>query len=85
LRVVRVAVRVHPRASRARVAWDGATLEVWVTAPAVEGLANRAVLEAVAAWAGVRPSAVALVSGARSRSKVVEISGLDHRPAHDPL
>jgi uncharacterized protein len=73
---VRVAVRVHPRASRARVQWDGTTLAVWVTAPAVEGAANRAVMEAVAAWAGVRPQAVRLVSGERSRTKLVEVDGL---------
>jgi len=71
----RVSVRVHPRASRARTQWDGTTLELWVTAPAVEGAANRAVLDAVAAWAGVRPSAVRLAAGERSRSKVVEIDG----------
>ena len=69
----RVPVRVHPRASRSRARWDGATLELWVTAPAVEGAANRAVLDAVAAWAGVRPSAVRLATGERSRNKVVEI------------
>ena len=70
---MRITVRVHPRASRARTEWDGSTLELWVTAPAVEGAANRAVLDAVAAWAGVRPSAVHLVSGERSRIKVVEL------------
>jgi len=82
---VRVAVHVHPRASRARVAWDGVTLELWVTAPAVEGAANRAVLDAVASWAGVRPSAVRLVGGARSRHKVVELAGVDALPSPDPL
>ena len=70
---MRITVRVHPRASRARTEWDGSTLELWVTAPAVEGAANRAVLDAVAAWAGVRPSAVRVVSGERSRIKVVEL------------
>jgi len=78
-------VRVHPRASRARVAWDGAVLSVWVTAPAVEGAANRAVLGAVAAWLGVRPGAVRLVSGERGRSKVVEVEGVNALPpAGDP-
>ena len=48
-------------------------LEVWVNAPPVEGAANQAVLEAVAKEMGVRPSAVSLRSGARSRTKVFEV------------
>lgn len=52
-------------------------LEVWVTAPPIEDAANRAVLEAVARELGVRRSAVTLRSGARSRTKVIEVQGLD--------
>ena len=68
-----ITVRVHPRASRAKTAWSGDVLEVWVNAPPVEGAANRAVLEAVAKELGVRVSAVSLRSGAQSRTKVVEV------------
>jgi uncharacterized protein YggU (UPF0235/DUF167 family) len=50
---------------------------VRITARAVEGAANRALIEAVADALGVRPSAVSLVAGKRSRQKVVEVSGLD--------
>jgi uncharacterized protein len=78
--MVRVAVRVHPRASRARLEWDGAVLSLWVTAPAVEGAANRAVLAAVAEWLGVRPSAVRLAGGDRSRTKLVDVGGVDALP-----
>ena len=81
---MRIAVRVHPRASQARVSWDGTTLGVWVTAPAVEGAANRAVVEAVASWAGVRTSAVRLVGGEHSRTKVVEVEGLTCLPDARP-
>ena len=68
-----ISVRVHPRASRARTEWKGDVLEVWVNPPPVEGAANEAVLEAVAKEMGVRPSAVSLRSGARSRTKVFEV------------
>ncbi|MGA7912432.1 MAG: DUF167 domain-containing protein [Candidatus Dormiibacterota bacterium] len=68
-----ITVRVHPRASRARTEWKGEVLEVWVNAPPVEGAANQAVLEAVAKEMGVRLPAVSLRSGARSRTKVVEV------------
>ncbi len=69
-----ITVRVHPRASRSRTEWKGDVLEVWVNAPPVEGAANQAVLEAVAKELGVRPSAVSLRSGARSRTKTIEVS-----------
>jgi uncharacterized protein YggU (UPF0235/DUF167 family) len=70
-----VTVRVHPRASRARVERKGEVIEVWVTAPPVEGAANRAVLEAVARELGVPVSALSLRYGGRGRLKTVEVRG----------
>ena len=52
-------------------------LHVRVTARAVEGAANRALVQAVADALGVRRSAVSLVAGERSREKLVEVIGLD--------
>ena len=74
---MRLVVRAHPGASRTGADWDGAVLHVRVTARAVEGAANRALIQAVADALGVRRSAVSLVAGKRSREKVVEVSGLD--------
>lgn len=70
-----ITVRVHPRASRAKTAWNGEVLEVWVTAPPVEGAANEAVLKAIAKELHVPLSAVSLRSGAGSRTKVVDVKG----------
>ena len=75
----RLRVRVRPGASRTRVggrygAGAGSTLVVAVTARAVEGAANAAVLGAVAAALGVRPRQVTLVSGRTNRDKVLEIA-----------
>jgi uncharacterized protein YggU (UPF0235/DUF167 family) len=69
-------VRAHPGASRERVSWEGGILHVWVTARAVEGAANRALLAAVARAVGTRPSSVTLVTGERGRDKVVEVDGM---------
>jgi uncharacterized protein YggU (UPF0235/DUF167 family) len=74
---MRIKVRAHPGASRERLAWDGETLHVWVTARAVEGAANRALAAAIARGLGVRPSAVTLLAGGRARDKLVEVDGLD--------
>jgi uncharacterized protein len=73
---VRLVVRAHPGASRTSAEWDGAVLHVRVTARAVEGAANRALIKAVADALGVRRSAVSLVAGERSREKLVEVNGL---------
>jgi uncharacterized protein YggU (UPF0235/DUF167 family) len=75
---VRVTLRVRPGAGRTRVggSHDGA-LVVRVSAPAVDGRATEAALRAVADAFGVRRSAVTLVTGATSRTKVAEVDGGD--------
>jgi uncharacterized protein YggU (UPF0235/DUF167 family) len=77
---MRILLRVRPGASRTAVGgrYDGPAgpaLVVAVPARAVEGQATKAVLEAVAAAFDVRRSAVALVRGATSRDKLVEVVG----------
>jgi uncharacterized protein (TIGR00251 family) len=71
---VRVTVRVTPRANRDEVV-PGDPLRVRVTAAPVDGKANAAVCKLLAAHYGVRKSAVRVVSGETSRTKVVEIDG----------
>jgi|BarGraNGADG00212_1021973.scaffolds.fasta_scaffold18185_3 uncharacterized protein (TIGR00251 family) len=74
---VRFAVRVQPRSSRAGVdGVHGQALRVRVNAPPVEGAANEAVVEVLAKALGVAKRAVTIVSGATSRSKVVEVRGV---------
>jgi len=71
-----VTVRVRPGASRDRVggSYDGA-LVVAVGAPAVDGRATDSALAAVADAFGLRARSVRLVSGERSRTKIVELDG----------
>lgn len=85
---VRVLVRVRPGASRTKVGGrygtgPDARLVVAVSARAVDGAANAAALEALAAALGVRPRHVRLSSGATSRDKTIEIvdapAGTDER------
>ena len=74
---MRLTVRAHPGASSTGAEWDGAVLHVRIQARAIEGAANRALIEAVADALGVRRSAVRLVMGERSRKKLIEVVGLD--------
>jgi uncharacterized protein YggU (UPF0235/DUF167 family) len=73
-----MSLRVRPGAGRTVVggSHDG-SLVVRVAAPAVDGRATEAALRAVADAFGVRRSAVTLVTGATSRTKVVDVDGAD--------
>jgi len=71
---MRVAIRVKPGASRARVGGlHGDRLVVAVNARAVDGAATEATLVALAEALGARRRHVRLVSGATSRDKLVEV------------
>ena len=73
----RFAVRVQPRSSRAGIdGVHGDALRVRVNAPPVDGAANEAVVEVLAKALGVAKRAITIVSGAASRSKVIEVSGV---------
>ena len=74
---VQFAVRVIPGASKNEVAGiqDGA-LKVKLTAPPVEGKANRACVDFLAGLLGVRRSALAITAGEKSRKKTITAAGL---------
>jgi uncharacterized protein len=73
-----IQLRVVPRAGRSSIAGirDGALL-VRVAAPPVDGAANDALVDLLAAAFGVPRREVQLVSGEHSRSKRVIVHGLD--------
>ena len=58
------------------VGWQGDSLRVRVRARPEKGRANEAVLRLLARHLGVPPSRLALVRGATSRDKLVEVEGL---------
>ncbi|HEY0705196.1 MAG TPA: DUF167 family protein, partial [Polyangia bacterium] len=69
-------VIVSPRASRAGVGpVVGDRLKIAVTAPPVDGEANAAVIEVVAAAAGVARRDVEIVRGLTGRRKTLRIRG----------
>jgi len=77
---MRMTIRVRPGSARPGVGGehDGALI-VRVSARAVDGKATEAALAAVADSFGIRRSAVRLVSGASSRTKIVDADGGDPR------
>ena len=71
-------LRVTARAARDEVVgWrEPGVLAVRVSAPPVEGEANRAVTAVVARALRVPPTSVTVVRGTRGRDKVVRVEGL---------
>jgi hypothetical protein len=69
---------VRPRAAQNGVAADAAAREVVVSviAAAVEGKANRAMLALLAERLGVSRSSLQIISGEKSRRKLVRVHGL---------
>ena len=70
-------VRVIPRASRNEIesVTDNA-LKVRVTAPPVEGAANKALIELLAERLKIRKSQIEIVAGQTSRHKMISVVGL---------
>ena len=75
---MRFGIHVQPRSSRSGIdGLHGDALRVRVNAPPVDGAANEAVVEVLAKALGVPRRAISIVAGHGSRSKVVEVSGVD--------
>jgi uncharacterized protein len=74
---VSFSVRVTPRASRNTIdgEYQGA-IKVRLTAPPLDDRANEALRHFLAARLRVSPSAVTIVSGEKSRTKVVSVVGV---------
>lgn len=71
-------VKVQPRASKNELAGIlGDEVKIRITAPPVDGEANKGVLRFFADLFQVPKAAVTIVSGLSSRSKTVEISGVN--------
>ncbi len=71
-------LRVIPNARRDEVVGEyGDTVKIKIAAPALEGKANEAIRGFLAERLGVSVRAVDLVSGEKSRDKVVAVEGLN--------
>jgi uncharacterized protein (TIGR00251 family) len=69
-------VRVIPRSARTEIVgeFDGA-VKVRLSSPPVDGAANAELIKLLAKKLGISRSAVAIVSGETSRTKLIRIAG----------
>ena len=76
-RGVRFAIHVQPRASRTEISGvHGEAIRIRLQAPPVDDAANESLVEFLSERFAVPARGVRIVSGARSRAKIVEIDGL---------
>ncbi len=74
----RVKLRIVPNAKRDEVVGEyGDAVKIKVAAPAVEGKANEALLEFVAEKLRVHRRDITLISGEKSRDKLIEAANLE--------
>ena len=74
----RIEVRLRPRGHRDElIGLEDGVLQARVTAPPVDGKANRALCRLVAKEVGVAPSRVSVVRGEKPRQKLLLIEGID--------
>ena len=72
-----VRLHVQPRAKRFGISGiHNGALKVKVTAPPVDDAANRAIVECFARLLGIPRSSIRIVSGLKSRDKILQISGI---------
>lgn len=72
-----VMLRVVPNARKTEVVGlHGGAVKLKVASPALEGKANAAVLDFISKAAGATGRGAVLVSGAKSRDKVVRVEGM---------
>jgi uncharacterized protein len=81
-----IEVRLRPRGGDDELLGirDG-VLRARVSAPPVDGKANKALCKLVAKRVGVAPSRVEVVRGAKSRDKLVRVDGIEPRALLEAL
>lgn len=74
-----LSVRVMPNAKRAKIegVWNDSALKIAVRAPAVEGMANKALIDFLADFFALKKRDVAIAHGETGREKTICFNGAD--------
>ncbi len=67
-------VKVKPRSSQNKIVQAGEELTVWTTKSPHDGEANQAVIEQVAKFLKVPKTSIAIIRGAKSKTKLIKIN-----------
>jgi len=82
----KIEVRLRPRGHGDELLGiEDGVLQARVSAPPVDGRANRALCRLVAKQAGIAPSRVSIARGEKSRQKLLLVEGLDEATLKERL
>lgn len=70
---MKINVKVVPNAKRNLIKQEENVLKVYLTAPAVDGKANKSLIDKLADHFNVKKSNINILAGETSRNKIVEI------------
>ena len=70
---MKLVVKVIPNAKKERIEPKGEVLKIYLNAPALEGRANKRLIEVLADYFDTKKSNIAIIRGAKTREKIVEI------------
>ena len=71
---MRIEVRVIPNAKKERIQKFSDKLKVCLTVPALEGRANKRLIEVLADYYNIKKYNIRILRGKNSREKIIEIS-----------
>jgi len=66
-------VKVSPRAKKTRIEPFGEGLKVYISEPAIEGKANKKLIEVLAEYYRVKKQSIKIIKGQKQRNKVIAI------------
>ena len=85
-RGVVLAVHVVPRSARSEITGvHGQALKIRLTAPPVQGAANKALVALLAKTLGIAKGRIQIISGQTSRDKTLVVSGLSREAIADRI
>ena len=74
--LMKITIKVIPGASKNAWSDESGSIKVYLMAPPQEGKANTALVKFLAKHFGVRPCAIEILKGLKSRHKIVNIEGI---------
>jgi hypothetical protein len=79
-------IRVQPKSSKNEILGIvGEEMKIKLTAPPVEGEANKECIKFLARELGISKSSIRIIGGERSRNKVLRITGITKKEIEDRL
>lgn len=73
---MKIEVKVIPAAKKNSLKQDAGAFKVYLTSPAVEGKANKALIEFLSEHYGVPKSRIEIIKGLKSRHKIININDI---------